>query len=207
MPTDSEHIEALRRGPRSWNHWRARNPSLIPNLVGITLGVSERQLGPINGGPINLASARLRRASLRFATLTAADLAGADLSDADLRAVRLDRANLTGANLSGAVLDDADFRGAKLDGADVKGVNLRVARNLGQSQLDAAVGDEHTVLPGDLTRPRSWTESMPQNLSFGQTQRESNDLGRIAQPGGGPGASVSWLVGGPHAASNRGPAT
>ena len=54
--------------------WRAQNPDITPNLIGITLSVAERQMGPINGGPINLADARLRHASLRFATLTGADL-------------------------------------------------------------------------------------------------------------------------------------
>ena len=73
----------------TWNFWRAQNPHITPNLIGITLSVAERQVGPINGGPINLAEARLRHASLRFATLTNADLTGADLSDTDLREARL----------------------------------------------------------------------------------------------------------------------
>ena len=47
----NQRFEALRRGPRSWNVWRAQNPSTIPNLTGIALSVGERQMGPISGGP------------------------------------------------------------------------------------------------------------------------------------------------------------
>ncbi|MCK4276407.1 MAG: pentapeptide repeat-containing protein, partial [Phycisphaerae bacterium] len=89
MTGDSEHIEVLRCGPRSWNEWRGENPSIVPNLVGLALSIGDRQMGPINGGPINLAHARLRHAFLRFATLTGADLVGADLADTDLREARL----------------------------------------------------------------------------------------------------------------------
>jgi hypothetical protein len=58
---DSEHVEVLRRGPRSWNDWRRQNPTTVPNLIRLFLSAAERQLGTMNGGPVNLASARLRR--------------------------------------------------------------------------------------------------------------------------------------------------
>ena len=65
-----------------------QNPSLTPNLTGITLSAAERQMGPISGGPINFAFARLRHASLRFATLSGANLEMADLTDADYAHMR-----------------------------------------------------------------------------------------------------------------------
>jgi anti-sigma factor RsiW len=70
---DSEHVEVLRRGPRSWNDWRRQNPTTVPNLIRLFLSAAERQMGTMNGGPVNLASARLRGASLRFATLSGAN--------------------------------------------------------------------------------------------------------------------------------------
>jgi anti-sigma factor RsiW len=57
---DSEHVEVLRRGPRSWNDWRRQNPATVPNLIRLALSAAERQMGIMNGGPVNLASARLR---------------------------------------------------------------------------------------------------------------------------------------------------
>jgi hypothetical protein len=74
VSADAEHVEMLRRGPRSWNAWREQNPTTLPNLTGLRLSASERQMGVMNGGPINLASARMRRAYLRFATLLQAPI-------------------------------------------------------------------------------------------------------------------------------------
>ena len=157
MSGDSEHIEWLRRGPRLWNEWRAENPSIIPNLVGVTLSIGDRQMGPINGGPINLAHARLRHAFLRFATLTGANLEGADLADTDLREARLERANLVGADLSDAVLAGADLSGADLTSANLCGADLSGVRNVTAAQLHAAEGDKTTVLSPDVERPLIWT--------------------------------------------------
>jgi Pentapeptide repeats (8 copies) len=134
---DSTHIEILRRGPRAWNAWRRDDPSHIPNLDDAALGLSERQLGPINGGPINLRSACMQRAFFRSANLSAGDLESADLSEANLAYARLDRANLKVANLQGAVLDYADFNGAVLM----------------EAQLNDSTCDAATILPPYLEKP------------------------------------------------------
>ena len=157
MNADSEHIELLRRGPRFWNEWRAENPSITPNLVGVTLSIGDRQMGPINGGPIDLAYARLRHAFLRFATLTGANLQGADLADTDLREARLEGANLAGADLSGAVLTGADLADADLTSANLCGADLSDVRNVTVAQLHAAEGDKTTILPASVDRPLIWT--------------------------------------------------
>ena len=157
MSGDSEHIELLRRGPRLWNQWRAENPSIVPNLVGLTLSIGDRQMGPINGGPINLAHARLRHACLGFATLTGANLEGADLADTDLREARLEGANLADADLSDAVLAGADLAGADLTSANLCGADLSRVRNITPAQLHAAEGDRTTVLSPDVERPLIWT--------------------------------------------------
>lgn len=195
LSSDSKHIEALRRGPRSWNQWRAQNPSLTPNLTGIALTVAERQMGPISGGPINFSFARLRHASLRFATLTGANLEMADLSDTDFSDARLDGANLSGADLSEALLDRADFASAKLGGANFAGASLQDARNLTQGQIDEALGDALTVLPPYLTRPEGWGGSVSQVVSDIQARNGSASSNGHVAPNRGD--TVSWLVGGP----------
>jgi sugar/nucleoside kinase (ribokinase family) len=146
LSSDSKHVEALRRGPRLWNQWRAQNPTLTPNLTGIALTVAERQMGPISGGPVNFAFARLRHASLRFATLTGANLEMADLSDADLSDARLDGANLSGADLSEALLDRADFARAKFGGVNLS-ARACWRRAISQDQIDEALGDALVILP------------------------------------------------------------
>ena len=200
MSTDSNHVETLRRGPRSWNQWRAQNPSLTPNLTGIALSVAERQMGPISGGPINFSFARLRHASLRFATLTGANLEMADLSDADLSDARLDAANLRGAELSGALLDRADFAGTRLGGANLAGASLLEVRNLTQGQIDEALGDALTVLPEHIVRPKGWGGS--QVVSVHQRRNATaSPNGSSAPPSRGE--TVSWLVGGPRRANGH----
>jgi uncharacterized protein YjbI with pentapeptide repeats/peptidoglycan hydrolase-like protein with peptidoglycan-binding domain len=133
----SSHVGILRGGPDAWNAWRRKHPSAIPNLTGIALGQSERQLGPLDGGPINLRLALLRDAMLRFATLTTADLAAADLSGANLAHARLDKANLKAADLSKSCLDYANLDGANLSKLSLHGASMRFAR-LSAADLDAA---------------------------------------------------------------------
>ena len=150
------HAEILRGGPGVWNAWREENPSIVPNLSGITLKLSERQMGPINGGPINLRSAHLQGAFLRSATLSGADLEAADMSNADLTHARLDRANLTAANLRNALLGFADLAGARLTQANLCGANLQQAKNLTQAQIEGSLGSNATILPPHLAAPKSW---------------------------------------------------
>jgi uncharacterized protein YjbI with pentapeptide repeats len=133
----SSHVGILRNGPSAWNAWRQKNPTAIPNLAGLALEASERQLGPAHGGPINLKAALLRDAELRFATLTTADLAAADLSGADLAHARLDHADLRGANLSASCLDYANLDGAELSGLSLRRASLRFA-SLAAANLEAA---------------------------------------------------------------------
>jgi hypothetical protein len=194
VSADAEHVEMLRRGPRSWNAWREQNPTTTPNLTVLSLSASERQMGVMNGGPINLASARMRRAQLRFATLTGADLAGANLAGADLTDARLDGANLANADLSNAALARTDLSGARLAGARLDGANLLEARNLTQGQLDDAMGDALTELPPHLTRPGFWLEEELDPALEAANGVESPILPK--GPSRAKGGTMSWLVGG-----------
>lgn len=93
-------------------------------------------------------------------------LGGRNLRGVDLagrRVTRLRGANLRGALLIGADLRDADLTLADVTGADLRGADLGGARLgdalfLTQAQVDAARGDERTVLPAGRSRPRHWVE-------------------------------------------------
>lgn len=106
----------------------------------------------------NFAGARLRQADLDVATLDRARLTGADLSVANAFGARFTGANLTGANLEsgnfvGAYFGGATFTRARLSGAVFAGADLSGARGLTQAQLNAACGDDATLLPRGLTIP------------------------------------------------------
>jgi hypothetical protein len=203
LSSDSKHVETLRRGSRSWNQWRAQNPSLTPNLTGIALSVAERQMGPISGGPINFSFTRLRQASLRFATLTGANFEMADLSEADLSDARLEGANLSGADLSAALLERANFQGARLGGANLSGANLAEARNLTQAQIDDALGDPLTILPEHLSRPAGWGGAVSQMVRGAQPREGRHTAPEPRQAVPSRSDSVTWLVGGPRRAGGH----
>jgi hypothetical protein len=159
VPADPEHAEIFRRGPKAWNAWRKQSAPLIPQLTGVALTASQRQMGPLSGGPINLAYAKLKDACLRFATLSGANLERADLSGADLRHARLDGANLSYANLTGALLDHADLTSTKLMMANLSSASLQTARGLTERQLFCTIGNAATSLPQHLERPLSWSDT------------------------------------------------
>ena len=155
--TIQEHVEILRRGPRTWNAWRVENPLIVPDLAGISLSIGDRQMGPMSGGPINLSRTQMSDAALYFATLTGADMRGSDLTNADLRGARLEGVDLTGADLAGAQLEGASLAGAVLKATNLCGACLADVRGLTTDQIDEAEGDLGTVLPYDLERPPVWT--------------------------------------------------
>lgn len=84
---------------------------------------------------------RFHAANLSLANLFGARAAHADFSDA----------NLEGATLVGAYFGYAGFSGAVLTGANLAGAELEGARGLTRAQLDAACGDEATILPAGLS--------------------------------------------------------
>ncbi|MEV6551701.1 pentapeptide repeat-containing protein [Streptomyces sp. NPDC051597] len=91
------------------------------------------------------------RKDRRGADLFGARLRGADLRGADLRGAYLIAADLSGADLRLADVIGADFRDADLAGAD-----LTDCLFLTQTQVNAARGDDATVLPAGLDRPSHW---------------------------------------------------
>jgi len=138
----------------------ARQPGA--NLTGADLtdadgaDLSGAKLSGAKLSGADLTDADLSGADLSGAELRGADLTGRDLSGADLAGASLRGARLIGADLSGAGLRMADLTGADLRGADLSGADLSECFFLGQSQLDAARGDQGTRLPAVLTRPAHW---------------------------------------------------
>ena len=97
----------------------------------------------------NLSEANLSDANASKAELARANLQGALLADTDLS-----YANLARANLTGAVLTATDFTGAYTLLTHFEDSDLSQAVGLKQDQIDIACGNDGTVLPEGLTRPR-----------------------------------------------------
>jgi len=141
----------------------------------------------LNGS--NLSGIELSNADLRGANLSDVDLSGACLKNANLFAynernpAKMSKHNLNGAapidldqssndlkptNLSGAILRDADLSGALLVSTE----------GLTQDQIDQAIGDRMTQLPGHLRRPVAWSKSINEQPQTGGTSDAIKEVGK-----------------------------
>ena len=151
--------EVLRHGEVTGLHARARQ--LREQVEGAAARVPddviEVEVEALRGtvGVLLAEASRLVRGDGR--DLSHADLVGRRFREDDLRACDLHGALLLGADLHGAVLDRTDLLGADLRGCDLRGADLRTALFLTQVQVDAGLGDAHTLLPEPLTRPSHWS--------------------------------------------------
>src|SRR6266566_1509282 len=117
---NQEHLDLLKQGVACWNAWRAKNPTIPPDL-------KRAELARIDLPKANLSDTYLNEAILSQAHLREANLVGADLSKADLRQATLCYANLTWANLCGANLTEANLSQANLNNAILVRTNLQSA--------------------------------------------------------------------------------
>ncbi len=148
-----EHLAVLKFGSTDWNEWRAKNPSVMPDL-------SRAHFREGRFSRANLAGADLNLAYFGRADLTGADLSGANLSEASLRGANFAKANLTNATLIGTDLTRADFSGARLVSANIsqaflqranfEGANLEGA-TLSGSDLRLATAVDTNFRGADLT--------------------------------------------------------
>jgi hypothetical protein len=140
LMANPEHLELLRQGVEVWNAWRAKEPSIVPDLTKADL--RRAKLSTAYLGRVNLIEANLRRATLSGADLSAAYLCRANLGGADLRTANLTGADLSGADLFGAFLRSANLAAANLYNTNLFGANLTgahlVAANLGWANLTGA---------------------------------------------------------------------
>ncbi|MBX2853880.1 MAG: pentapeptide repeat-containing protein [Rhodobacteraceae bacterium] len=138
------------------------------NLSGADLTGARMERADFTGA--DLANALISRAGAERTSFAGADMTGvigyrarlngAHLRGADLSGARLWTANLTDASLHEASAADAAFRDADLSGASLAGADLSRARDLTQTQINAAFGDGATRLPAGLTRPGHWASGV-----------------------------------------------
>src|SRR5260370_11471533 len=110
---NQKHLDILKQGVETWNLWRKKHPSILPDLSNADLN-----------------SADLDDADLNSVDLSCANLGGATLHNADLGSAELSSAELMGADLSGATLHNADFNGASVGYTSFGDVNLSTVQKL-----------------------------------------------------------------------------
>ncbi len=138
---NQKQLAILRRGPKRWNAWRAKNR-------GIHIDLSGEDLSPYFPDVSIFLHLDLDGAAVDRANLAGADLSAAVLNEADLRRMNLQGANLAHADMHGAKLRQADLRGADLRGADLTEANLTEA-NLSEGMVAEELPRGH---PGGFTK-------------------------------------------------------
>lgn len=151
---NEEHLALLKQGVDAWNHWKANNPGIRPDLSfatgkGITIrgaklsgvDLSRANLSRADLSQADLIGANLKEANFNEAYLSGADLIGADLSQADLSGADLIGANLIGTNLIGAKLNGVDLSKANLSGTDLSRAKLIGAKLSGTNLSGAKLCD------------------------------------------------------------------
>jgi uncharacterized protein YjbI with pentapeptide repeats len=122
MP-NTEHLEILMQGVKTWNEWRQKHPEILPYLTDADLrGVDLRGafLRYVHLGRVKLQRANLSNTDCVGALLNGANLTGADLDRATLIGVKFGSTDLSNANLSNANLTYAIFQNTILSGVDFK---------------------------------------------------------------------------------------
>jgi hypothetical protein len=133
LVANPQHLKLLQQGVDVWNAWRAKEPSIVPDLSEANLGGAD------------LSRSNLTGANLAWADLSGTDLDGADLTAANLAAASLASANLSGANLRGAILVRTDLANAVLTRCYVWGIsawNVKLSEGTKQQDLVITAPDE-----------------------------------------------------------------
>lgn len=84
------------------------------------------------------------------------DFFGKNLSSKNFDGKDFSMALMIAANLEGASLRGTNFLGADLRDANIKNTDLSKSLFLTQMQINAASGNEKTILPKNLVRPSHW---------------------------------------------------
>jgi uncharacterized protein YjbI with pentapeptide repeats len=143
---NEDHLELLRQGVNAWNVWRAKEPSVRPDL-------SHADLADANLRGMDLRAAILCGADLSTANLSRANLQGADLEGANLLITNFREANLRGANLLFAGLLETNFIDADLTGCCVFGTSawsLKLSEKTIQRNLVITRANEPTITVDDI---------------------------------------------------------
>ena len=121
----------LKKGVRTWNNWREKNPDIIPQLSGIHLFAGEEKF-------YNLDGYNLERANLASLKGDFIQLKNANLIEANLEKVQLEGGSFVGSNFSGANLNKINIKDARFNRAVFKETNLSEA-NIYYSDFQDAI--------------------------------------------------------------------
>ena len=117
---NKRHLSMLKKGARTWNKWREKNPDIIPQLSGIHLFAGKGEF-------YNLDEYNLERANLAGLKGNFIQLKQANLVEANLEKAQFEGGSFVGSNFSGANLNKIYIKNTRFDRAIFKETNLSEA--------------------------------------------------------------------------------
>ena len=117
---NKRHLSMLKKGVRTWNNWREKNPDIIPQLSGIHLFAGE-------GKFYNLDGYNLERANLAGLKGDFIQLKQANLIEANLEKAQFEGGSFVGSNFSRANLNKIDIKDTRFNQSVFKETNLSEA--------------------------------------------------------------------------------
>lgn len=121
---NQEQLNILKKGVKTWNEWRAKNPAEQIDLSGCHLhGVrfEEANLRRANLSDTYCGGADFIQTDLTEAALTGSDLTGAYFTNADLRESNLCNADFYRTIFTATILDNALFNECQFNGTVISG--------------------------------------------------------------------------------------
>ncbi|MCC5640117.1 pentapeptide repeat-containing protein [Nostoc sp. CHAB 5844] len=163
-----EHLAELNKGVNSWNQWRKKNPSVVPDLKKANLSHADLRKADLSLADLSFADLRdtkLSEAKFSGTRLVAVNLSKADLSSTNLSKTDLRFTNFSSSNLSQANLSKTDLRFANFNSSNLSQSNLNGA-NLGEAYLRKAFLNEANLSKAILKAANlSFTDLSRANLS------------------------------------------
>ncbi len=146
---DGRQVAILKQGGDEWNHWRAQNQDIVPDLAHADL--RNCLLSGTNLARVNLYEADLQGATLISPNIESADLRKANLSHANFIGASMAGANIAGANLNGTFLTNANLTGSDLSDVRLGGMANFVEADLVRAKLMGSQFTDAYFDSADLT--------------------------------------------------------
>lgn len=132
---DKKQLELLEKGVKKWNTWRAKNPSVEPDLRG----ASFRDMGRYDN--MDLSNTDLSKAFFLECTVRNGDFSSATLDKATLSYAHFDGCNFSGASLRGTKLRKTDLSNSILTSSEIIGCEASLARFVNAAMTNAYISD------------------------------------------------------------------
>ena len=166
---NKRHLAMLKKGVKTWNGWREKNPHIIPQLSGIDLALGKYS----NLDGYNLDNANLAGFSGAVVSFKCASLIGANLEKAEFKECDFEGANLTRANLKSVFVIDTEFERAIFREANLNEASIKLSTFI-EASLEKADIQQANLIKVNFSKAIFKKANLSDSKLFGIDFREAN---------------------------------